>query len=264
MRRMMTGWLLMLLVGMASAATYEETFTAKAGKAYSEDINIWVYTSEFAKRFGMPEAWVDDDLKGAYGVAFRVEYASGRTMFPHKGPEVSMPNHRCILDIYVPSDAPIPWKDDQIADFWLYTPTSAAYVLPQSREDLAWRWQSVGIESPGKKARKPLIYFGQVGNDKRGSLFVREYDKAVYPGVSYISFMRGCWGVGQVAYRLDFLKDSETLRDNYGQSDIAYGIKIPEQYMKRVYQNWNERIGKGDAKRWQKIIEGNPETIQGE
>ena len=98
----------------ASAATYEESFTPKAGKAYSEDINVWVYTSAFAERFGMPKEWVDDELKGAYAVAFRVEYASGRMMFPHKGPDVSMPIERCILDVYVPNEAPIPWRDEQV------------------------------------------------------------------------------------------------------------------------------------------------------
>jgi flagellar biosynthesis protein FlhB len=28
-------------------------------------IHVWVYTSKFAKRFGMPKEWVDDELKGA-------------------------------------------------------------------------------------------------------------------------------------------------------------------------------------------------------
>jgi hypothetical protein len=34
----------------------------KAGKrgTYKKDIHVWVYTSKFAKRFGMPQEWVDD------------------------------------------------------------------------------------------------------------------------------------------------------------------------------------------------------------
>jgi hypothetical protein len=38
----------------------------KAGKrgTYKKDIHVWVYTSKFAKRFGMPQEWVDDELKG--------------------------------------------------------------------------------------------------------------------------------------------------------------------------------------------------------
>ncbi len=62
MKQLLQGCLLAVTSGVATAATYEETFTPKAGKAYSEDINVWVYTSEFAERFGMPEAWIDDGL----------------------------------------------------------------------------------------------------------------------------------------------------------------------------------------------------------
>lgn len=255
MKRMMTGWVLMLLFGVVTAATYEETFTPKANKAYSEDINVWVYTKAFADRFGMPDAWIDDELKGAYAVAFRVEYVSARLMFPHKGPDVSMPQKSCILDVYLPSNAPIPWRDEQVADSKYYAPESPAYLALQRDEDLALWWRPIGIESPGKKARRPVIYFGQVGNDKRGSLLIREYNKAIYPGMTYISFSRGCWGVGEVAYRLDFLKDSETLGNDYSQGDIAHRIEIPEQYMKRVHKNWCERMGKDAAKQWGEIID---------
>jgi hypothetical protein len=40
----------------------------KAGKrgTYKKDIHVWVYTSAFAKRFGMPQEWVDDELKLGY------------------------------------------------------------------------------------------------------------------------------------------------------------------------------------------------------
>jgi hypothetical protein len=34
---------------------------------------VWVYTSAFAKRFGMPQEWVDDELKGAEALAYRLD-----------------------------------------------------------------------------------------------------------------------------------------------------------------------------------------------
>lgn len=254
MMRIMVGWALAVVVGIAAAATYEETFTPKAGKAYSEDINVWVYTSEFAERFGMPKEWVDDDLKGAYAVAYRVEYVSGRLMFPHKGPDVSMPTERCILDVYVPSDAPIPWRDEQVADFWVMTPSSPTYVLPQSKEDRVWRQRPVGIESPGKKARRPVITMGRAGSYQGGSLLIREYDKTLYPGITYISFNRGCLEIAQTAYWIDFLHDSESLSKRYENSDVAYRVEIPEQYIKRVHQKWYENTGNNAAKQWLEII----------
>jgi hypothetical protein len=47
----------------------------KAGKrgTYTKDIHVWVYTSKFAKRFGMPQEWVDDELKGAEALAYRLD-----------------------------------------------------------------------------------------------------------------------------------------------------------------------------------------------
>jgi hypothetical protein len=39
----------------------------KAGKrgTYTKDIHVWVYTSAFAKRFGMPQEWVDYTSKSS-------------------------------------------------------------------------------------------------------------------------------------------------------------------------------------------------------
>lgn len=38
---------------------------------YSVDPHIWVYTKEFAERFGMPLEWADPELKGAEAAAWR-------------------------------------------------------------------------------------------------------------------------------------------------------------------------------------------------
>jgi hypothetical protein len=36
------------------------------------DPNTWVYTRAFAERFGMPEGWISDELRGVEAVAFRM------------------------------------------------------------------------------------------------------------------------------------------------------------------------------------------------
>ena len=38
---------------------------------YTVDPHVWVYTGEFAKRFGMPEKWVNDELRGVVAAAWR-------------------------------------------------------------------------------------------------------------------------------------------------------------------------------------------------
>ena len=243
--RIMVGWLLSVAFGMASAVTYEEKFTPKAGQAYDEDINVWVYTSEFAERFGMPDAWIDDGLKGAYALAFRVEYVSGRLMFPHKGPDVSMPQRDCILDVYLPSDASIPWRDDQISDFWAMTPKSPTYLAPQSKEDRAWRWRPAGIESPGEKARRPLIRLDG------GTLHMREYDRELYPGVTYISFNMGCMEPPKRSSLLEFCADE--LWEG-ARCHALHEVHIPGDYMAILHGQWHEKTGKGAAKQWLDII----------
>ena len=230
---------------VTEAKTYEEVFTDKAARAYSEDINVWVYTSDFAERFAMPKEWVDDDLKGAYAVAFRVETASEKTRFPHKGPSVSMLNRRCILDVYVGDKAPIPWANDQTADFWFFTPSSPTYLLPQNAEDRAWRSRAVGIEHPGTQARRPLVYMSG------GSIHLMEYDKEVYPGISYISFNISCMTPSKSSTSIEFRKDIYWVGDNY---KTLHKIDVPSPYMKRLYNHWYQQSRKPAQEQWQNII----------
>lgn len=246
MKRMMTGLIVMLLCGAATAATYEETFTPKANKAYSEDINVWVYTKEFAERFGMPAVWIDEELKGAYAVAFRVQRHSRRTMFPHKGPDVSMLSQDCILDVFIPSNAPIPWVDDRLYAKKYFTPESPQYLRPQTDGDLSWKRRPIGIESPGKKARRPLIRLDE------GTLFMREYDKALYPGVVYISLYMGCMEPPKRGVLVEFCADEPW---QGSKCHALHEIHIPQVFMQKLHAQWYEKTGRDVGKQWSEIIE---------
>lgn len=149
--------------------TYETVYTPKANRAYVEDINVWVYTREFAERFGMPEEWIDEDLKGALAIAFRKEVPTARSFFPHKGPDVWMRDRECILDVYLDEWADIQWVDNQIADFIPYR-ESWGYLVPQKREDWMYRRRPVGLPDvvPGG------VEYG-IGKWKSGGLLVRSY-----------------------------------------------------------------------------------------
>jgi len=236
------------------SATYEDTFTAKANKAYNEDLNVWVYTSEFAERFAMPKEWIDDGLKGAYAIAFRVETASGRVFFPHKGLGVGMPVRRCILDVYVRDTAVIPWIDDQVADRWWYTPDSPTYLIPQSHEDQQWRRRAVGIPVAGDKAREPLIYLGLLGNRMGGSLSVREYHKKLYQGITYISLSRSCMTPPKSASWVEFMKDGNWNYGKHSESDVAYKIDIPESFMRRLFESWYQNSRRPAEGEWNQVI----------
>lgn len=236
------------------SATYEDTFTPKANKAYNEDLNVWVYTSKFAERFAMPKEWIDDGLKGAYAVAFRVEALSGRKMFPHKGEGVSMARRHCILDVYVDADADIPWGDDQIADFKSYQPSSPSYLIPQSTEDQRWRSRAVGVPVAGEKAREPLIYLGLLGNRMGGSLSVREYHKKLYRGITYISLSRSCMTPPKSTSWIEFMKDGSWDYGKHAESDVAYKIEIPEPFMRRLFEDWYQNSRRPAEGEWDQVI----------
>jgi hypothetical protein len=78
LRPYILAYLALLFQGkLALSSIYISTTQAVAGKAgkrgtYTKDTHVWVYTSKFAKRFGMPQEWVDDELKGAEALAYRV------------------------------------------------------------------------------------------------------------------------------------------------------------------------------------------------
>ncbi|MBZ0072075.1 MAG: hypothetical protein K8I04_10160 [Gammaproteobacteria bacterium] len=245
MKQMIAVLAFSMAVGVAAAATYEETFTPKANKAYSEDINVWVYTSEFAERFGMPKEWVDDELEGAYAVAFRVEHVSRRLMLPHKGPDASMTSRDCIIDMYVPSSTSIPWVDDEQMGRKYYTPDSPQYLRPQSAEDISWHRRPIGIESPGKKARRPVTRLDG------GTLFMREYDRRIYPEVAYMSFNMGCMEPPKRAVLVEFCVDEPW---EGRRCHASHEVHVPDKFMKKLHGQWYDKTGRDAAKRWREAI----------
>lgn len=247
-------WLLFMAVSHPSwGKTYEEIFTPKANRAYFEDINIWVYTTELAKRFAMPEQWIDNELKGAYAVAFRVETSSARYMFPHKDPNVAMPDRTCILDVYLPADANIPWVDDRISDRWWFTPDSPTYLPPQTKEDWDWRRRPIGMPYWGNGG----VTFG-TEKEQLGGLTIRYYDKRIYPGVTYISFNKSCVTPPKTASRIEFVdyepRGSGVVPWEYRAKGVTHRIDIPEDFMKRLYDHWYEASRKPATQEYRGLV----------
>ena len=174
---------------------------------------------------------------------------------PHKGPSVSMPIRDCILDVYVPSKAPIPWLDDRVVDFKYQTPDSPTYLAPQTPEDQAWRRRAVGIPVAGKRSRRNLIHV-HAGGKKLGGLLLREYDKQVYPGIAYLSFDKGCVTPPRVTTTVDF-SDSDDPYSSEGRYTIRHQIVLPSEFMQRLYLHWVEYSRRPAEAQWEHVIEEN-------
>ena len=234
----------------AHAVTYEDVWTEKAGQAYDEDPNVWVYSKEFAARFGMPEAWIDADLKGAYAVAFRVETFDVRIRLPHKEKNKGMPVRRCFLNVFVPEDASIPWIDNQLSGIRFETPDAPVYLIPQSEQDRLYRESSLGIESPGKKARRPLIHMGVKPGAGR-TLLLTKFNRKLYPGITFMSFSMGCMTPPQKKVWIEFMEDKSWV--GY-EAPVIHAIEVPARFMLRVHENWYERSRRHSEKEYREIM----------
>lgn len=128
-----------------------QTFT---GQSYFKDNNVWVYTQDFAKTFGMPPENIYE-LKGIEAAAFRVEDMSFKVCGMGRKDENCMRQDRCVTDIYIDEKIyPLPWATNQQADYlayynstqWLATPKEIA-VMPAIPDGvvghMSSRWASL-------------------------------------------------------------------------------------------------------------------------
>lgn len=242
----------------APGDSYAETWTAERGSAYTEDTNVWVYTPEFAERFGMPEKWTSTKLKGAVAAAWRVEWPGIRTFFPHKGQDVSKPESYCFLDVYVPSSAKIQWLTDRVMDRRYLPPSSPAYLVPQKEKDekrYQFETHEVGVPSSGG-----TVKFGTKEQDL-GGFPVREYQRDLYPGITYIQFWGSCVTPPQTRSWIQI-----HAYENFSWTGAIWGVKssdvhekthrieLPSSFMKRLYKNWKENSRKPAHEDWRKVI----------
>lgn len=107
---------------------WDRRFGALKTHVGPEDNNVWVYTSRFAEAYGMPRRWIDDSLVGAEAVAFRSHDFGVRNCGWGGRQDLCPRCLRPVLDIYVPSDVPLPWVGPHRAEYHGLTRTSADIV----------------------------------------------------------------------------------------------------------------------------------------
>lgn len=85
---------------------------ARGRGTFRKDPNVWVYKKSFAERFGMPNRWVDDGLKGAEAVAFRIVESTTQSCGFFGDEEFCRPNLSCVFDMYVKDEdsARLTWE----------------------------------------------------------------------------------------------------------------------------------------------------------
>ena len=176
------------------------------------DNNVWVYTEEFAKRFGMPKRWIGgEDFKGALALAYRDEIYNVRTCGYFQSWEGCREfENQCVLDIYVPHNSEtIPWNTNKYyahgsgggaysSSHWLeFEKDANGKFTPQGQKDLEsfrgykgeWHlWGKVGIDSIVWAHRFRSDGFGESG----GNGSVSSFHRNIFEGIDIITINMTC------------------------------------------------------------------------
>ncbi len=111
-------------------------------KNYSHDKYIWVVTPAFAKRFCMPPEFVDEGLKGAEAIAFRMSTSTrgSDSCAVIDGKEVCSGENELRFDIFLSSDLNLPAANPEVKFY------------DGSWDDAGWHIARFG---PGKSVKPP-------------------------------------------------------------------------------------------------------------
>ena len=244
----------------------------KGGSTFYRDPFVWVYTSSFAKRYGMPEEWVDDSLKGAEAIAFRHMPTNAVECGFFRNKDACRVDIACRLDLYVPKSANLPWVDDRKQGFHPRKAfRSMRYLVKQKEEEMLSYDEKMpnkfnrfgarpGIQSiafalhrpediPLALGRQPKkANAGYYGN---GSASVQEFDRSFLSEIDYLSTRIACnhpakkKGVPVISIRDFIVKDGKRL-SKFPHPEV-HQIIIPRSYWDRVNQFHKKNYLKKDS-----------------
>ena len=210
----------------------------KAGKrgTYKKDTHVWVYTSAFAKRFGMPQEWVDDELKGAEALAYRLDLdVYGTKCGYFSNVENCRPATACVVDMYIDDKANLPWNNKaRYASMYgrkskgilrsQYPNDKPAYLYRRTKRGQQYK---LGLDVVYVSGSKLVL----------NNYHILEYDKDIYKNLDYISGTMTCRSFGKsrsIKIEIDkpVLRKNGSIKYNYGS--LAHSITVPNSFMQRI------------------------------
>ena len=176
---------------------YDLSYTVEGRQAaalrsfHKHDPHVWVYSSEFAERFGMPKRWADDDLEGVLAVAFRIEWEYYRMNCGYFG-EVQncAPTPACILDLYIPEEVDLPWNTDLRYDS-IYGVKSVLMLrsnLEDDKPQYLQRRTRRGSDYPiGLDLLIAISNASELAKNSHMYMDTIEFERPLYKGINFIS-----------------------------------------------------------------------------
>lgn len=263
-------------LGAYEPKTYAERFTTAAEGLYPEDNHVWVYTPAFAERFGMPEKWASDQLEGAHAIAYSVKEDNTEWCGFGGNAQSCRPVRECVMDIYLPKSADLPWYQPVSVNHTLTSDQSALLLSPET--DIYQRFKLIsktGDYTEGAPtargnrenhsrvvttARQPVSYLGiPFGENKwmSGIVGANEYDRRLF-GMDRIQLSLVCinWDRERVASgitdshilfsRQDVGREIYTsfkegdFDDGEYQQYVTHGVEMPMDFVERIYDYTDE------------------------
>ncbi len=222
---------------------------------YTKDTFIWVVTPEFARRFCMPEQFVDATLKGAEAIAYRIEADPFQEICGWGGnKEVCGAARRARFEVYLKNNQAIPKLNDVQYYANSFAP-STVLITPSDYEFNYIRDQERKAPTPGAikifESQQVALVLGNAKEVKRpiSSLYTQVYYKEFFKEHAFYAFY-GLPGMMESALKVE--KDARQFaiaimrlndpKNNVHRpwQDYAHVIYLPEKFANAILQ-WDSR-----------------------
>jgi hypothetical protein len=238
----------------------------RPGKArFTKDPWLWTVTSEFAKRFCIPEEFVSTELKGAEAVAFKLRQETDEVNCGFGGnPDACGGELLLRFEVYIKSDVPLPKHPGFDANSFQAIRLPSSMLITRTNEE----WFAAGKLVDKKNKGKVFTPFpgNQVGlHGMKGgvvawpiaAMYLQTYYGSVFQGIDYYAFdasvgFLGNPGVKQsgvewfaINFRQPDLPKMRNKRTTEGLelSDFDHTIALPKAFMDKVVEVDTNRRG---------------------
>ena len=233
--------------------SYEERHSFQGKFTYALDEFTWAYSREFARRFGMPEKWIDPNIKnGLLAVAWRMTTGSKFQLCGLSGrAENCFTTLQCQMDIYLDTSAlKIEWtRPDLGRDNLSLNNESADILRERGRPDRSRHRYGVGlgmgavtipIDKPvalgipnAFRYGDKLQFGGYIGK-------LAAYDHSTFSDIALLSYRDTGKGLCPLEARFnggqfqafDIAESKQPVPPNI--RTIAYSLHIPESFYARI------------------------------
>lgn len=219
--------------------------------------NVWSYTPEFAKRFGLPPL-NEPAPTGAQAIAFRVER-----------------NHRnednCMLDVYLDDTVPLSYPEVKKGLAGPSPGLNHYFLGTKEKVDRQYHQNWIGAysvyantelfsiwELRTEQEQKTIRFKQHLSGDTfrvghTSPLPFQQYRNHALPGLSYVAFSIGC------------MTPPSPLKGPIGVAiaktdGTKYEIMFPTQFMQRLYQDWKTQHHLPFKRRFPRLYSGEQGT----